>query len=70
MKNKVDENPSNPRWGFLKGVPFRTLITQHQDQLSLRYIGENDMVSIKEKNCLSISCWIYYTSLIEEIEDP
>ena len=28
-KNKVDENPSNPRWEFSTSVSFKKLITQH-----------------------------------------
>ena len=36
MNTKVDDTSSNPRWDFLTSVPFKTLITQHQDQLTLR----------------------------------
>ena len=37
IKNKVDKTPPNTRWEFLTSVPFKTLITQHQDQFPSRH---------------------------------
>ena len=38
MKNKVDEDPSNPIWDFSTSVPFKTLVIQNQDQYPLRHM--------------------------------
>ena len=35
MKNKDNETPYNPGWDFSTSVPFKTLITQHQNRLTL-----------------------------------
>ena len=40
MKNNVDETPSTPRWYFSTIFPFKTLITQHQDQFPLRFMAK------------------------------
>ena len=49
-QNKVDENPSNSRWYFLTSVPFKTLITQHQDQFPSRHMAKDNMGSSQEEN--------------------
>ena len=42
MKTNVVDTPSNPRWNFLIIVPFKTLITQRQDQLTLGHMKNNN----------------------------
>ena len=43
MKTKVEDTTSNPKWNVSTSVPFKELITQHQDLLPLRPMKKNDM---------------------------
>ena len=61
MKNKVDENLSNPRWYLSKIVPFTALITLHEDLLPLGHMAKNNMGSSQEVNSSSVFCWLYKT---------
>ena len=38
MNTKVDDTPSNIKWNVSKSAPFKTLITQYQDILTLRHM--------------------------------
>ena len=38
MKTNVYDTPPNPKWYLSTSVSFKTLITQHQDQLPLGHM--------------------------------
>ena len=43
MNNKVDKNPSNPRWHFLTRVPFKTLITKYVRSIDIDMFGKKNI---------------------------
>ena len=61
MENKFDETPSNPKWNMFTSIPFKKLITQHQDRYPLRHMAKNSMGLSQEGNSSLIPCLIYDT---------
>ena len=64
MKNKVDENPSNPRWDFQQLFHKKNINTTSRS-VAIEKHGKNDILVSQEGKSFSISCWIYDTSFAE-----
>ena len=70
IKTNVNDTPYNPKCGVSTIVPFKTLITQHQDWFLLRHMAKKDTEFIQDGKSSSILCWLYDTSNTKETWDP
>ena len=52
MKKNVDGTLLSQKWHYSTCVPFKTLISDHQDQFQLRHIAKKDMESSQKRKML------------------